>query len=125
MRRLPLFIALCAIALPAAAQDAPFDPKLEEVVRCYDAAAVYAQFYVIVGKPAAVAKLKGYASELKTRAYAIGAKDGRSRGDVRSEFADNDTAYVRRFYLVGPAGLLPTEFGRDEIDHCGLIKVIK
>ncbi|HWD26067.1 MAG TPA: hypothetical protein VG387_02785 [Rhizomicrobium sp.] len=125
MRRLPLLALLCVTALPAAAQDTPFDPKLEGVIRCYDAAAVYAQIYVITGKRDAVAKLNGYASELKTRAYAIGDKDGRSRADVRSEFADNDSSYVHRFYIFGPAGMLPSEFGRGEIGACGLNKVLK
>ena len=125
MRRLLISAALFAAALPLAAQAETFDPKLEETVRCYDAASVYAQLFVVTGRNDAAAKLNGYASELKGRAYAIGTKDGRSHADVRAEFADNDAAYVHRFFVFGPEGMALSEFGAGEIAACGLSKIVK
>jgi hypothetical protein len=123
MRRLLLPVVLLT-ALPFTAQ-AQVDVQLEETIRCYDAAAVYAQQFVVAGQKDSFAKLNGYASELKSRAYALGAKHGKSKAEVRSEFADNDSDYVRRFYIIGAGGMAATEFARGEIDHCGLNKVLK
>ena len=123
MRRL-LLPAVLLTALPFAAQ-AQVDVRLEETVRCYNAAAVYAQQFVVMGEKPRYAELNGYAAELKGRAYAIGAKYGRSRADVHAEFADNDSNYLRRFYIFGPGGMVLSEFGRGEIDYCGLNKVLR
>jgi hypothetical protein len=126
MRRLPLFVLLCvAGAIPAAASAQGFDPKLEETVRCYDAASVYAQFYVVSGKKDAALKMLGYASELKGRAYALGAKDGKSHAAVKAEFADNDPDYVRRFYSFAKRSMAIADFGNGEIADCNLDKALK
>ena len=124
MRRLPVLVLLCAAASGASSAQS-FDPKLEETVRCYDAASVYAQFYVVSGKKDAAFRMLGYASELKARAYAIGAKNGKPHAAVKAEFADNDPDYVRRFYSFANRSMMVADFGNGEIADCNLNKVLK
>jgi hypothetical protein len=126
MRRLPLAGAVILFALAAGgeAQGAD-DPATayRETVRCYNAAANYAQQFVISGEIGAQTAMMGYSAELRGRAYAAGARLGKSKAAVRNDFRDNDSTYLHQFYAFANGTMTVTDFGSGEITHCKLDKV--
>jgi hypothetical protein len=125
MRCLPLAGAVLLLAL-AAGGEAQADPATDyrETVRCYNAAANYTQQFVVAGQMDAQSAMAGYAAELRGRAYALGAKIGKSRAAVKADFRDDDTAYLHKFYTFGSGAMALTDFGTGEIAHCNLDKVL-
>jgi hypothetical protein len=118
-----LVIALVAAGSGGArAQDAA---PYRDTVRCYNAAAVYAQQFVVANLAAPTAAMIGYRDELRARAYAQGAALGKSKEAVRADFQDNTPAYVRKFFSFQQNRMALAPFGAGEIAHCSLDKVLK
>ena len=106
----------------AQAQDAS---KYQDTVRCYNAAAVYAQQFVVANLQGPMAAMIGYRDELKARAYAQGAALGKSKPAVRADFKDDTPAYVRQFFSFQQNRMALAPFGDAEVAYCGLDKVLK
>ena len=126
MRSLPLASALLLLALAASGSaQGKDDPAAAygETVRCYNAAANYAQQFVVSGEIGAQTAMLGYAAELRGRAYTLAARLGKSRAAVKADFRDDDSAYLHKFYSFGNGTMTITDFGNGEIAHCNLDKV--
>ncbi|HUO90178.1 MAG TPA: hypothetical protein VMU08_13465 [Rhizomicrobium sp.] len=128
MRSLPLAGAVLLLALAGCDNSQGQDDQsvaYRETVRCYNAAADYAQQFVVSGSNDEAMAMMGYSAELRGKAYALGARIGKSRAAVRADFHDDDAAFVHKFYNFGGGAMTLTDFGNGEVAHCSLDKVLQ
>jgi hypothetical protein len=125
MRRSLFALALLPLILPAAAVAQDAMAAYREAVRCQDAAAIFTQQLVLTGEAAPRQRMAGYTSELRARAYGLGAKLGKSREQVHADFHDDNVSYVRRFFVISRKDVGLSPFGRAEIAYCRLARVLR
>jgi len=117
---LPLLLAACGDQGPDAVS------QYRETVRCYNAAATYAQQFVVSSDPDATVKMIGYAGELKAKAFTLGGKLGSPAGTVAGDTRGaEDAAYIRKFFSFSDGTMTATDFGKGEIAHCNLDAVLQ
>jgi hypothetical protein len=126
---MPLAGAVLLLALAGCDNNNHPDTELaatyRDTVRCYNATANYAQQYVVAGATDEQNALLGYGAELRGRAYALGAKLGKSPAAIRADFRDDDNGYLHQFYGFANGAMTLTAFGNGEIAHCNLDKVLQ
>ena len=113
-------LALCACD-NAGGDDAA---KYTDAMRCYNAAAAYSQQFVVQGKIDGARRMLGYAYELRAKAVALAAAQGKPESTVAGEFKGNDAGYLKSFYIFSDGGMTPTAFAASEVLYCNLNAVL-
>jgi hypothetical protein len=118
-------VLLLTFGVSNAASGSDTAAKYQEAVRCYNAAANYAQQYVVANEIDGATKMMGYRNELRARAIRLGATLGKSQKAVQAEFRNDDSAYLHKFYKFDTGAMVPSDFGTGEVAHCNLDKVLQ
>jgi hypothetical protein len=113
------------ISTAASGSDGDAAAKYQEAVRCYNAAANYAQQYVVANEIDGATRMMGYRNELRGRAIQLGVKLGKTQKAVEAEFHNNDVAYLHKFYKFDTGAMVLSDFGTGEVAHCNLDKALQ
>jgi hypothetical protein len=118
-------VLLLTFGVSNAASGSDGAAKYQDTIRCYNAAANYAQQFVVANVIDNATKMMGYSNELRGRAIRLGAALGKSQKAVEEEFRNNDSAYLHKFYKFDTGAMVPSDFGTGEVAHCNLDKVLQ